>query len=261
MNTEKMLNGIYITGQGTPIILLHSSLSSARQWQPLVKLLAPNFLVINVDLLGYGKAEKISNEESYNFDVEVSRLENVLAAVAKHQSFHLIGHSCGGAIALKLAIENPQRILSLSLFEPVAFHLFEQESDARKLADDFASKVDIANKYRAAEIFTNFWNKEGFFRALPQKMQDLMARDMPTVSLNFKGLTSETYSLKSLSSITCRSLLMTGDFSPELSHLLSNSIAASLPNVEQKSFPTGHMGPVSNSGLIHPYIADFILKV
>jgi len=261
MNTEKLPKGIYISGQGTPVILLHSSLSSAKQWQPLVKLLEPKFLVINIDILGYGRAEKTSNEQNYNFDEEVIRIEKALAIVANNQSFHLVGHSCGGAIALKLAVEKPKRVLSISLFEPVAFHLLEQGSNVREIADGFAHKVDIDDKYQAAEIFTNFWNKDGFFRALPQKMQGLMARDMPMVSLNFKGLTSETYSLKDLSAIACRSLIMTGDFSPELSHFLSNSIAVSLPNVEHASFPTGHMGPVSHSLLIHPFIADFILKV
>jgi pimeloyl-ACP methyl ester carboxylesterase len=261
MTINNLPTGVYISGQGTPVVLLHSSLSSARQWQPLVKLLDVNYLVINIDILGYGKADKVADELHYNFDIEIDRIEKILANVASNQPFHLVGHSCGGAIALKLAVENPEKILSLSLYEPVAFHLLEQGSEARLLADNFARKVAIGDSYQAAEIFTNFWNKVGFFRALPQKMQDLMARDMPKVSLDFKGLTSEKYSLKDLNRITCKSLMMTGEKSPELSLLLANKITASLPNVMHKSFPTGHMGPVSHSELIHPSIADFINKI
>lgn len=258
MSTEISSQGIYVNGRGTPVVLLHSSLSSARQWQPLVNLLAPNFLVINVDILGYGQAEKVSDEQNYNFDIEVSRINKVLANVADNQPFHLVGHSCGGAIALKLAVEQPEKILSLALYEPVAFHLLEQGSEARILSDDFARKVAIDDKYQAAEIFTNFWNKAGFFRSLPQKMQDLMARDMAKVSLDFQGLTAEEYSLTDIANIACRSLMMTGEYSPSLSHTLSNTIAASLPDIKQESFPTGHMGPVSHSHLIHPAIANFI---
>lgn len=257
---NKSSNGIYVSGQGTPVILLHSSLSSARQWQPLVKLLEPKFLVINVDILGYGNADEVSDATNYNFNVEIKRIEKVLNTVAPNQSFHLVGHSCGGAIALKLAVEQSERILSLSLYEPVAFHLLEQGSKARAISDEFARKVDVDDKYQAAEIFTDFWNKEGFFRSLPQKIQDSMARDMPKVRLDSKGLISEHYSLDDLSCITCRTLMMTGDHSPELIHLLSSEIRASLPNVEQKCFQTGHMGPVSRSDLIHPSIADFIHK-
>ena len=258
---NKSSNGIYVSGQGIPVILLHSSLSSARQWQPLVKLLEPNFLVINVDILGYGNADKVSDELNYNFDVEIKRVENVLNTIAPNQSFHLVGHSCGGAIALKLAVEQSESLLSLSLYEPVAFHLLEQNSEARAISEDFARKVDVDDTYKAAEIFTDFWNNEGFFRSLPRKMQDSMAKDMPKVKLDSKGLISESYSLADLSVISCRTLLMTGNNSPKLIHILSNEIKSSLTNVEQKCFPTGHMGPVSHSDLIHPSIADFIQKI
>jgi pimeloyl-ACP methyl ester carboxylesterase len=258
MTINNLLKGAYISGQGTPVVLLHSSLSSARQWQPLVKLLEPHYLVINIDLLSYGNAEKVADELNYNFDVEINRIKKIITHVAQHQSFHLVGHSCGGAIALKLAIENPEKILSLSLYEPVAFHLLEQTSDARMLADNFANKVNIDDRYQAAEIFTDFWNKTGFFKALPQKVQDIMARDMPKVSLDFKGLISEKYTLTDLSGLTSKVLMMTGEHSPELSQSLANQIKANLPNVEHQHFSTGHMGPVSHSGLIHPAIARFI---
>jgi pimeloyl-ACP methyl ester carboxylesterase len=258
MTTNNLPKGAYISGQGTPVVLLHSSLSSARQWQPLVKLLEPYFLVINIDILGYGKADRVADEKNYNFDVEIKRIENVLDCVAPNKPFHLVGHSCGGAIALKLAVESPENILSLSLYEPVAFHLLEQGSEARTLADDFARKVAIDDRYKAAEVFTNFWNKEGFFRSLPQKMQDLMARDMPKVSLDFKGLTAEKYSLNDLENIQCRTLMMTGDYSPELSRLLAEKIEFALANVSHINFPAGHMGPVSHGEIIHPAIAAFI---
>jgi pimeloyl-ACP methyl ester carboxylesterase len=258
MTINKLPKGIYISGQGTPVVLLHSSLSSARQWLPLVKLLEPYFLVINIDILGYGNADKVTEPLNYNFDVEIERIENIIATVASNEAFHLVGHSCGGAIALKLAVQQPDRILSLSLYEPVAFHLLEQGSEARVLADDFANKVAIDDMYQAAEVFTNFWNKEGFFRSLPQKMQDLMAKDMPKVSLDFKGLTSEKYSLSDITNIQCRTLMMTGDYSPSLSKFLAEKIESALVNTSHQNFPAGHMGPVSHSGIIHPVIAEFI---
>ncbi|MFB0979992.1 MAG: alpha/beta hydrolase [Alteromonadaceae bacterium] len=261
MTTKTRESGIYVSGAGIPVVLLHSSLSSARQWQLLVKLLEPNFLVINVDILGYGNADKVTDEQNYNFDVEIKRIEKVLCAVSPNQPFHLVGHSCGGAIALKLAVEQPKKILSLSLYEPVAFHLLEQESEARALSDEFTRKVDIDNTHQAAEIFTDFWNNEGFFQSLPPKVQASIANDMPKVRLDSKGLMSENYSLADLSGITCQTLMMTGEYSPDLSHLLSNKIKDSLSNVEDKRFPTGHMGPLSHSDLIHPAIADFIHNI
>ncbi|MBA6365484.1 hypothetical protein H4J42_17215, partial [Colwellia sp. BRX8-8] len=84
MTINNLLKGAYISGQGTPVVLLHSSLSSARQWQPLVKLLEPHYLVINIDLLSYGNAEKVADELNYNFDVEINRIKKIITHVAQH---------------------------------------------------------------------------------------------------------------------------------------------------------------------------------
>src|SRR3546814_6449107 len=43
--------------------------------------------------------------------------------------FHLVGHSYGGAVALKIALTRPQRVLSLTLIEPVVFHLLPLAGD------------------------------------------------------------------------------------------------------------------------------------
>ncbi|MFT5757224.1 MAG: pimeloyl-ACP methyl ester carboxylesterase [Alteromonadaceae bacterium] len=255
---KNLPSGIYVSGQGPAVILLHSSLSSARQWLPLVNMLTSNHLVINVDILGYGKADDIIDPDNYNFDVEIARIKKVIKVLIPTEKYHLVGHSCGGAIALKLAVEAPENVLSMSLYEPVAFHLLSEGSDARKQSDLFAKKVDIDDKYQAAEIFTDFWNKDGFFKTLPQKMQDYMAADMAKVRLDFKGLISETYSENDLQYILCDTLLLRGINSPELSHILINKIAMALPHVEQVTFNAGHMGPIDNSSIIQPVIANFI---
>jgi pimeloyl-ACP methyl ester carboxylesterase len=261
MTHHNIPSGIHIKGQGCPVIMLHSSLSSSRQWQPLVSMLEGQCLIINIDILGYGQAEKITDAKAYNFDEELLRINQVIELVIPGEKYHLVGHSCGGALALKMAVEAPDKLLSLSLFEPVAFHLLEKGSVERDESDSFAHRVNIDDKYKAAEIFTNYWNQEGFFKSLPVKMQRLMANDMEKVNLDFQALTAEQYSLDDISNISCRTLLMSGDYSPKLSHDLLALIAGAIPNKKLLTFKVGHMGPVSHSQLIHPEIAGFIQKI
>ena len=251
-------SGVYVSGQGPAVILLHSSLSSARQWLPLVAMLKKNHLVINFDILGYGQAEDVVDSENYNFSIEIKRILQVINELIPTQKYHLVGHSCGGAIALKLAVAEPDKILSLSLYEPVAFHLFEEGSDAQKQSNQFSKKVAIEDNYQAAEIFTNFWNKEGFFKTLPKKIQGYMAADMTKVNLDFQGIMAEKYKESDLENILCEVLLLCGQHSPELSHILINKIAKAIPNVKQMEFDAGHMGAIDQSEIIHPVIANFI---
>src|SRR3546814_1285704 len=47
-------------------------------------------------------------------------------------AFHLVGHSYGGAVPLKIALSQPQRVLSLTLIEPVLFHLLALDGGAEE---------------------------------------------------------------------------------------------------------------------------------
>jgi len=256
--SSNLPSGVYVSGQGPAVILLHSSLSSARQWLPLVAMLNKDHLVINFDILGYGQAEDVIDGDNYDFSVEIKRIKQVINELVPTQKYHLVGHSCGGAIALKMAVAEPDKILSLSLYEPVAFHLFEEGSDAQKQANQFAQKVATGDNFQAAEIFTNFWNKEGFFKTLPKKMQDFMASGMAKVNLDFQGIMAEKYNDNDLENILCDVLLLCGLHSPELSHILINKIASGIPNAKRVAFDAGHMGAADQSEIIQPVIGNFI---
>ena len=250
--------GIYVTGEGPAVVLFHSSLSSAKQWGYLVGLLKLDYKVINIDSLGYGEADQVIDKEGYNFTTELDRVYKALNVIIGDEAFHLVGHSCGGALALKLAVENPDKILSMSLYEPVAFHLLPEDSEAKKLSDTFANEVNIDDMYLAAEKFTDFWNSEGFFHSLPKKIQDSMSKDMEKVNLDFIGLTSETYTLNDVKSIKAPVLMMIGDYTPKLSNTLSSLIASSFESVSFANFAAGHMGPISHAEIIQTAIYGFI---
>lgn len=53
----------------------------------------------------------------YTIDREIEDLDHAMRT-AGHDTFHLYGHSAGGAIALAYAMAHPERVLSLALDEP-----------------------------------------------------------------------------------------------------------------------------------------------
>lgn len=250
--------GAYISGQGPAIIFLHSSLSTAKQWSPLINMLKDRFTCINIDILGYGNADKVIDEENYNFDVELKRIRSIIELSIGEKAYHLVGHSCGGAIALKLAVEQPEKLLSLALYEPVAFHLLAKGTTERSEADSFSLKVAELSNEKAAQLFTDFWNNEGFYLSLPAKLQSVMAADMHKVNLDFKGLISEGYQLTDLAIINCRAIIYSGLQSPSLSRFLAKNIAGALPNGELYQLNAGHMGPINQAELVLAKIAEFI---
>ncbi|GHE84992.1 alpha/beta fold hydrolase [Thalassotalea profundi] len=254
-------SGVYVKGSGPAVVFLHSSLSTAKQWVPLINIIKDKFTCINIDILGYGNAEKVTDEANYNFDVEVTRIRHIIKTCIGDENYHLVGHSCGGAIALKVAFEAPQKLLSLSLYEPVAFHLLAQGSIERQEAFSFSEKIAGLSNENAAQVFTDFWNYDGFYLSLPSKVQEMMATDMQKVNLDFKGLTCEQYQLNDLSVITCSAVIYSGTQSPHLTQFLAKTIAEALPKGTLCELKAGHMGPIDKAELVLTKIAENIVSM
>jgi pimeloyl-ACP methyl ester carboxylesterase len=117
-------NDSFDVGMGSVVVLLHSSLSTKRQWQVLSERLAHSHRCIVFDLMGYGNAMHPPDRARFSVAEEVARIRARLAMlISSRTAIHVVGHSYGGAVALRLAQELQSQTRSLTLFEPVAFHL------------------------------------------------------------------------------------------------------------------------------------------
>ncbi len=100
---------------GAPVLLIHGFGGDLDNWLFNQQALAGAFRVYALDLPGHGQSTKqLSDASILGLARTVVRLMDALEVPAAH----LVGHSMGGAIALTLADEAPQRVLSLSLLAP-----------------------------------------------------------------------------------------------------------------------------------------------
>ena len=103
----------YFTGgQGDPLIVIHGGGDGARAWMKNVTELAGHYTVYVPDLPGYGYSQPIDGDyyipELTEFIEEFSRILGL-------KSFHLMGHSLGGGIALSYVLKFPYRVTKLVL--------------------------------------------------------------------------------------------------------------------------------------------------
>lgn len=254
--------GIDVSGAGQPMIFLHSSLSSNKQWLMAIKQLAAHYTCINVDISGYGQAPGVPNEKDYSFSDEISRIEQTLKSLAlTDEKLHLVGHSCGGAIALAMAVKMPDKVASMVLFEPVAFHLLSTyESSSYHQITQFAQQLKNMPDISAAQAFVNFWNGKGFFEALPIKVQNQMAKAMKKVHLDFQGILAERYQLGDLPLIKCPALIMCGENTQPVSRTLSGAVYQHLSKANLIEVRGGHMAPISHCEQVTKQLLTFLLK-
>ncbi|MBM3945980.1 MAG: alpha/beta fold hydrolase, partial [SAR202 cluster bacterium] len=98
----------YLTvGQGPAVILLHGVGSSVVAWRDNLLPLAEHFRLIAIDLPGHGDSEKPDMDYSL---ATASRFMTGLLDTLGLERAHVIGESLGGMIALRFALDHPERV-------------------------------------------------------------------------------------------------------------------------------------------------------
>src|SRR5262245_50224508 len=102
-----------------PVVFLHGTAASPRQWHELISHLPCAFEIFTLDLPDYEAHVVRAAQRSLSQEAQI--LIHRLRGLG--QPFHLVGHSYGGALALRIAMQWPGLVRSLTMFEPVMFHL------------------------------------------------------------------------------------------------------------------------------------------
>jgi pimeloyl-ACP methyl ester carboxylesterase len=100
------------SGAGQPLVLLHGGESSRRQYDLFRPLLGPGIRAIAYDQRDVG--DTVSGQEPYTIATLARDCAGLIEALGFERA-HLMGASLGGAIAMNVAIEHPDRVASLTL--------------------------------------------------------------------------------------------------------------------------------------------------
>lgn len=256
-------------GAGETVLLLHATASSGSQWRALVELLRPCAHVLAPDLYGYGETDPWPGHGLISLADEAALTNAVLPA--GEGAFHLVGHSYGGAVALRLAMEQPERLRSLVLIEPVAFHLLWDDSSNpgnRRLLDEVTdiaagmSRGVASGDYRRAMAhFIDYWNGEGAWQHAKPELQAELARRIPKVVLDFWATMTEATPRAAYRAITAPTLLLRGSRSPEPTRRVAELVAENLPNCRLQTIAgAGHMLPITHKESVNAAIAAHLLR-
>lgn len=250
-------------GSGTPVVMLHSALSSKLQWYRLIQRLSKRYLTIAVDLYGSGDSPYPPSPETFCLSDEVNLVESLLEKVIPgNAQFHLVGHSYGGAVALRMAYKIPERVKSLALFEPVAFHLIPPNEtlyhEVRKRGETIKKMVEEGKLTEATEHFVDYWSGSGAFSRFSKDVQTILVEGVKKLPLNQKALIEEPLTLDEYRFIRTPVLLMAGLQSPPDSRHLVELLSVHLPNCRVQMVNGGHMAPVNMSDPVNTLIESFI---
>ena len=247
-------------GSGAPVIALHGSASTSYQWESLTGYISGRFRVIRPDLPGYGKSSPIDGNEM-NLSAIVTRMSGLFREIG--EPFHLVGHSFGGAVALKIAQLMPHMIRSFVIIEPAAFHLLAAERaehryliDLMSLVEEMRSACAEGDARSAMASFIDFWNGKGAWSRTSHGLRQKLAQTASQVMDDFVAITAERATFAEYASIRCPVLAITGRQSPAVTQHLTERLARNLSSAElAEIIDAGHMAPLTDPHLIDPMIA------
>lgn len=250
------------SGHGKPVVLLHSSASSSGQWHAISDTLASS-RIFAPDMFGCGGSDEWHGLRPYSLAEEAKTVE-AIANIAG-QPIHLVGHSFGGAVALRYALRHPDQIASLTLIEPVAFHLLKQRGYFDRTL--FAEIKIVANAVFDAVIdgayesgmscFVDYWNGEGSWSRLGHRRQRAFAAMAVQVARQFSAATNEHHTLDSYRKIHAPTMIIRGGCSPTPARRIAQLLAGTIPNARLQSYRSaGHMLPITHPETIAALIAE-----
>jgi pimeloyl-ACP methyl ester carboxylesterase len=256
---EQSLPGYFSAGAGSAVVLLHCTLSSKNQWRALSGVLEGEHRVIAVDLYGYGETPMPEKAENFTLLDEVELVLSLLDRVLlPDEPFHLVGHSYGGAVALRLCHRSPQRIKTLTVFEPVAFHLLDRNDPGLQpvlaMMGELGRLLAAGLPAEAAATFLDYWSGPGSFANFPARIQQDFARRTPKLALDFQALTGTPLTLDDYRQLAMPITLIAGRLSRLPALRVAQELCRVLPDCRLHWVETGHMGPVTNPELVNPVI-------
>ena len=249
------------SGHGEAVLCLHASTSSSRQWAGLIERLSPACRVVAPDLAGQGRtAWQDRGANALEEDL------HLVESVAGGEAVHLVGHSYGGAVALRYAMRHPQRVRSLVLFEPAVWHLVAVGAAGDRavlrvfdVGHRIVSLVEAGSHAAAARLFLDYWNGGGTWERLNESQRERITAQMTRVVAHFTALFVDRTPLVAYAALGMPALLMRGESGPRSGQRTTDLLAATMPRATARRFPAlGHMGPVTSADEVNDAIAGFL---
>ena len=249
------------------VIALHCSGGGASQWLCFAEMLGSRYEVLTPEHYGCETSGPWTGEHAFTIADEAAK---TIALIDDSEArVHLIGHSYGGAVALFAALSRPNRIASLSLYEPAAFHLLRQmgergeapHAEITGVAQRICEGVVTGDYRRAVAAFVDYWNGTGAWDMMRAGVQSALIRYAPKGPLDFEAAINDPTPASAYRELYFPVLILRGEHTRLPTRVIAEGLSELLPiNRLVVINGAGHMGPLTHtsevSALIRRHIVD-----
>jgi lipase len=242
-------------GAARPIVLLHAGGGSGALWQKVAEAMPPDRHAIAPDLLSCGDTEAWPVAGALTHDLQAGLVAEIIDKVVGGPAA-IVGHSYGGATAVRLAIDRPEKVRSLLLIEPILTCLLRETGDP--LFEEsvrgnraFVASVEKGDPEAAWELFLDARNGAGTWARLSAERRRVFLAQSSTTcdaalsNLNNRTTLAECRAIRTPMTIACGEKTTATD--RRTSEVLRDATGARYEIIAG----AGHMSPLSHP---HPIV-------
>lgn len=165
-------------GGGPVLVLIHGLTASSASFLSNLPALCERFTVVTVELLGHGGSDAPEDASAYTADIQVARTLELLDHLSIRR-FLLCGHSLGGGVAIRIALEAPERLSGLIVINSnAAAATPEWRERSRSTAKHTAARI----RAEGTDFLRDSWVYPARSRRLPGEARDALARDFDRIT-------------------------------------------------------------------------------
>jgi pimeloyl-ACP methyl ester carboxylesterase len=255
-----------VTGTGRPVVLLHAGASTNAQWHDVEQYLLTPVKRIVPDLLGFGGTGAWSGVEPLSHDHNAELVATVLNAEVSG-AVDVVGHSYGGAVALRLAALHPERMRSLVVIEPIVTSLLREANDplaeeSNRFAHEFIALVDVGNVEAAWRHFFDGRGTPGRWAAMSERSKMRFQALTPQTVAGFRANIDVRQTLEDCRRIPVPTTIVRGantaPWDVQIADILRTQLPAAPFHVVRGA---GHMSPLTHPAAIAEIIDQHLAHV
>ena len=257
-------------GSGTPVVFVHGSHTDHRMWEPQREALAKlPYRFIALDQRYFGTDPWPDNGEKFSITTHNDDLAAVIRGL-NTGPVHLIGWSYTGTTVLDFAVEHPDLVKSVLVYEPSVATWVTDPADLQRLGPEIqeilgplVGAVQSGDNAAAVKVFTDRASTKepgSTFDTLPQNIKTMMlenARMLPLLISAPQGQPPVT--CEQLGQIKVPVAIVLGEHSRDLFRINAESANKCIPK-SKLIIQSGarHLGPMQDPAAFNKILLDFL---
>jgi pimeloyl-ACP methyl ester carboxylesterase len=259
-------------GEGEPLVFIHGSLGSLHDFSRQMTLFGGSYRKLAYSRRYHPPNPPPAPGEQYTIRGHAADLEGIIRGYDAGP-VHLVGSSWGAYVALALLLRRPELASSVVLAEPPILPLLRKSPPGRILFDRFHQETILPSRaaFGAGDVeegvrrfVDGIAGREGSYDSLPLKGRRRLVEAGPELRAEFDTPFDSYMPLPDaadLERVGTPVLLLEGDRSPKMFHLIQDELERAIPEVERVTIPrSGHSVQIENAHAFHQVVGDFLRR-